>query len=257
MAQLLAASYNLNGIRSALDKGLIAWLESTQPDIFMVQELKALQDQVPMEQFHALGYEVHWHSAQKKGYSGVAIFTKHKASFAQAGIGIEEFDAEGRLLRVDIGDITFVNSYFPSGTTGDIRQTVKEAYLEAAYLYVQKLLEQCPKLVVSGDFNICHKPIDINNPQRQTKTSGFLPNERAWMDRFEALGLVDSFRSYCSLPEQYSWWSYRAGSRQKNVGWRIDYHWVSKALAPQMLAAKIDPSAVHSDHCPVLVQFEI
>lgn len=249
-------SYNVNGIRSAFSKGFGDWVLNEQPDILHVQETKAEQQQVDIAQLEALGYKAFWHSAQKKGYSGVASFTRIEPDSVQYGIGIDSFDAEGRFLRLDFGDITFINSYFPSGTTGDERQTVKEAYLEAVLAYLVNLKKQRNKIIISGDFNICHKPIDINHPKRHEGMSGFLPNERQWMDRLETSGFVDSFRKFNTEADQYSWWSYRAGSRGKNLGWRIDYHWVSADIAPQLRNAGIAQSIVHSDHCPVWIELD-
>jgi len=251
-------SYNLNGIRSAMRKDLIKWLETESPDIFMIQESKAQKDQVQDElaEFEKLGYNVYWHHAEKKGYSGVATFSKEPADFSKAGIGKDEFDSEGRLLRTDFGELTILNSYFPSGTTGSHRQDVKEAYLEEILEYLAELKKERKKIILSGDYNICHQPIDINNPQRHKKTSGFLPNEREWMDRLLESGFKDSFRMFCDEAEQYSWWSYRAGSRARNKGWRIDYHMVSENISKNVTNATILQSVVHSDHCPVVVEIE-
>lgn len=252
-------SYNLNGIRAALKKDLLEWLKSENPDIFMIQESKAQRDQVEkeLEGFEELGYNVYWHHAQKKGYSGVATFSKEKADFEKIGIGKDEFDNEGRLIRTDFGDLTILNSYFPSGTTGDIRQDVKEAYLEEILVYLEELKKERKNIIVSGDFNICHKPIDINNPQRNKNTSGFLPNEREWMDRLLTSGFKDSFRMFCDEAEQYSWWTYRAGARARNKGWRIDYHMVSDSIADKVTNAYILQEVVHSDHCPVVVEIDL
>jgi exodeoxyribonuclease-3 len=249
-------SYNLNGLRSAISKGFMEWLKSESPDIICLQETKLQEDQVDKMSFEFLGYHQIWHSALKKGYSGVAILSKKKPDFYSIGIGISDFDNEGRLIRTDFGDLTVINSYFPSGTTGDIRQAVKMQYLDAVYSYLEELLKTRPNLVVSGDYNIAHKPIDINHPQKHLKSSGFLPEEREWMDRLLNLGLIDTFRKYNNKPEQYSWWSYRAGSRGKNLGWRLDYHIVGKSLENKMHDAGIMQHIVHSDHCPVFLELK-
>lgn len=247
-------SYNVNGIRAALQKGFAEWLVAESPDIIHLQEVKALEQQVDISIIRNAGYTPYWFAAQKKGYSGVATFTKIPPQSIHYGIGNEFFDAEGRFLQLDFDGFTLINSYFPSGSSGDIRQEKKEEYLELVFDYCYKLLRTQPNCIVSGDYNICHKSIDINHPERHTGYSGFLPQEREWMDRFEQLGFVDSFRMFNSQAHQYSWWSYRAGARAKNLGWRIDYHFVSSQLASSVTNASIHPHIVHSDHCPVIVE---
>lgn len=246
-------SYNLNGIRAAIGKGLLSWLAEASPDIFCIQESKAQPDQIDTDAFAALGYHAHLHSAQKKGYSGVGIFSRQEPDRVVAGIGIGRYDAEGRVLRADFGDLTVVCVYIPSGTTGDARQAFKMEFLEDFLAYLNRLRQERPNLVVCGDYNICHHPIDINHPERQVGVSGFLPEEREWLDRLEATGMIDSFRQFDPAPERYSWWSYRFGARARNAGWRIDYLWVSQSLQSRLTGAAILTEAVHSDHCPVSV----
>jgi len=249
-------SYNVNGIRAALKKDFVGWLKDEQPDVVCLQETKANKEQVELDEIEALGYQTYWFSAQKKGYSGVAIFTKIKPDHVIYGMGIDKYDQEGRMIRADFGDITLINSYFPSGTTGGPRQEFKEEYLADVQVFINQLKQERPNIILCGDYNICHTDIDIHNPKKQQKTSGFLPHERQWVSDFIASGFVDSFRVFNQEPHHYSWWSYRAGSRPKNLGWRIDYHMVSESLASRMKSANILSDIVHSDHCPILLEIE-
>ena len=247
-------TYNLNGIRAAMSKGLVDWISQVSPDVLCVQEIKANPDQVGVFEFEELGYHHYWYPAQKKGYSGVAIFTKQKPKHIEYGCGIKEYDDEGRILRIDFEEFSVMSVYHPSGSSGDLRQAFKMEWLEAFLNYINQLKATYPKLVICGDFNICHKAIDIHNPKSNANTSGFLPEEREWMEQFINSGFVDSFRHFNQEPHQYSWWSYRAGSRAKNLGWRIDYNFVTDNLKNRISRSVILPSAIHSDHCPVLLE---
>ncbi len=246
-------SYNVNGIRSAIAKGFLHWLEDEAPDVVCLQETKAQPEQVPVFEFEALGYQTFWHSAIKRGYSGVAILSRIIPDHIEVGMGMEAYDAEGRFIRADFGDISVASVYHPSGSSGDHRLGFKLQWLEDFLAYVQKLKQARPGLIISGDYNICHKPIDIHDPVRNANVSGFLPEEREWMDRFLDAGFIDSFRRFNKEPHQYSWWSFRANARQRNLGWRIDYNMVSGKLEDKLSGAGIMPEIKHSDHCPVWV----
>jgi len=245
-------SYNLNGIRSAISKGFAGWLQSENPDIVCIQETKAQPEQIDEALFRGLGYKTYSFSAQKKGYSGVAILTKTKPDRVVKGIGIKKFDNEGRFIRADYGDISVISTYFPSGSN-EARQEIKMEWIVTFRKYIAELKKERPNLVLSGDYNICRLWIDIHNPEKQQKTSGFLPEEREWFQNFVDDGFVDSFREYNTEPHNYSWWSYRAASRKRNKGWRIDYNMVSESLKDRLKSASILKDVVHSDHCPVCV----
>ncbi len=247
-------TYNVNGIRAAMSKGLIEWMRNTDPDILCLQEIKASPDQVGVFEFEELGYHHYWYPAQKKGYSGVAIFTKKKPLHVAYGCGIKEYDDEGRVLRVDFEDFSVMSVYHPSGSSGDLRQAFKMKWLDDFTTYIETLKKTIPNLILCGDFNICHKPIDIHNPKSNANTSGFLPEEREWMEQFINSGFIDTFRHFNQEPHQYSWWSYRSGARAKNLGWRIDYNLSTENLKERLSRSVILPDAMHSDHCPVLLE---
>ena len=249
-------SYNVNGIRAAFKKGLIEWMQQTRPDILCIQETKAQPDQIDNAGFEAMGYNCYWYSAQKKGYSGVGILSKEKPDHVEYGMGIEKYDNEGRFIRADFGDISVISVYHPSGSSGDERQAFKIQWLTDFQNYIKKLKKTRPKLIISGDYNICRLWIDIHNPEKQQKTSGFLPEEREWFQNFIDDGFIDSFRLFNEEPHNYSWWSYRAGARGKNKGWRIDYNMVTSNLKEKLQDSAIHPEAMQSDHCPVRVDVE-
>lgn len=252
-AAMRIISYNVNGLRSAINKGFLEWLASDPCDIICLQETKALKENVNIEAIEQLGFNTYWFSAEKKGYSGVAVFTRLQPDFVQYGNGVMQSDAEGRIIRLDFGDVTLINAYFPSGTSGDIRQTYKYLWLDEFFEYITALRKDRPQLIITGDYNIAHKAIDIHNPVSNKNSSGFLPEERAWMDKWFDSGFTDTFRHYHNEPNQYSWWSFRANARANNKGWRIDYISISEPLVKRLLSAAILPDVRHSDHCPVFM----
>ena len=250
-------SYNVNGIRAALRKDLINWIKEANPDIVCFQEIKANEDQFDTSLFEKMGYYNYWFSAQKKGYSGVGIISKFKPENVQIGTGIDFMDFEGRNLRLDFKKFSVMSLYLPSGTNIN-RLQFKFKYMYEFEKYIQSLKSEIPNLIIGGDYNICHQPIDIHDSSpRMEKVSGFLPEERAWIDEFIDSGFVDSFRLHNKLPHKYSWWSYRANSRNNNKGWRIDYLLVSKSLKQNIIESYILDDVVHSDHCPIGINIKI
>ncbi|MDP4188850.1 MAG: exodeoxyribonuclease III [Bacteroidota bacterium] len=249
-------SYNVNGLRAAINKGFFDWLKEEKPDILCMQETKAQPEQIDQNAFEYLGYQSILHSAVKKGYSGVGVFTKNAPDNIVIGMGSDGYDAEGRVIRCDYGDITLICVYIPSGTMGDVRQDFKMQFLADFQKFIDNLKKERPNIIVTGDFNICHTPIDINHPERHENDSGFLPEERAWVSGFLESGFIDTFREFNQEPEQYSWWSYRQRAREKNLGWRIDYFMVSEPLRPRLVNAGILSAIVHSDHCPIWVEID-
>ncbi|MEM7548405.1 MAG: exodeoxyribonuclease III [Bacteroidota bacterium] len=247
-------SYNINGIRAAIGKGFIEWLESEKPDIVCLQEVKALQEQVNLFEIQGMGYHIEWFSAEKKGYSGVAILSKPKPKHVHIGVDNEMYDKEGRCIRLDFEGFSVISVYMPSGSSGDLRQEFKFNWLHYFFNYISKLKKDYPNLIICGDYNICHQTIDIHDPVRNKNSSGFLPEEREWMGKFIDSGFIDSFRHINKEPHHYSWWSYRANARTNNKGWRIDYNMVSKNLEEKIADARILKDAFHSDHCPVMVK---
>ena len=249
-------SYNVNGIRAAMRKGFTEWLIQSNPDVICLQEIKATKDQVNTEMLEEAGYKYHyWYSAERRGYSGVAIISKIEPNHVEYGLGIEYMDVEGRAIRADFDECSVMSLYMPSGTNPE-RLEYKLTFMEDFLEYTNALQEEFPNLVISGDYNICHKARDIHDPVRLKNVSGFLPVEREWLTRFIDSGFIDSFREFNQEPEHYTWWSYRANSRARNKGWRIDYHMVSDALQDNIKRAVILSEAEHSDHCPLLVELD-
>ncbi|MBT8196635.1 MAG: exodeoxyribonuclease III [Bacteroidia bacterium] len=247
-------TYNVNGIRAAINKGFIDWIKNVNPDVICLQEIKANPEQFDTGLFENLGYQHYWYPAEKKGYSGVALLSKDEPDNVVYGCGIKKYDSEGRVIQADFGDTSIMSVYMPSGSSGDERQAFKMKWLTDFNKYIKKLRKDREKLIVSGDYNICHKAIDIHNPVSNKKSSGFLPEEREWMDKFTKGGFIDSFRYFNEDPHHYTWWSYRANARAKNLGWRIDYHMATENMKDDLKRSVILPEAKHSDHCPVLVE---
>lgn len=249
-------SYNVNGIRAAIAKGFLDWLKSANPDVICLQEIKAQEDQIPTKEIEHAGYPFQYYfPAQKKGYSGVAILSKTKPKNIVFGTGIQHMDFEGRNLRIDFENVSIMSLYLPSGTN-IARLDHKFMFMHDFQNYINKLKIEIPNLVICGDYNICHEAIDIHDPIRNKTVSGFLPEERAWLDRFLKSGMIDTFRHLNKQPNHYSWWSYRANARENNKGWRIDYCLVTQSLSEKIKRALILPEAKHSDHCPILVEIE-
>lgn len=249
-------SYNVNGIRAALKKGFLDWLVAVSPDVVCLQEIKANEDQLDLSLFEEAGYKYnYWYSAQKKGYSGVAILSKTKPDNVVFGTGIDYMDFEGRNIRADFGDISIMSMYLPSGTNIQ-RLDLKLTYMADFQEYTDSLRLTKPNLIVLGDYNICHEAIDIHNPVGLKNVSGFLPVEREWIGDFMKSGFIDSFREFNTEPDNYTWWSYRANARNNNKGWRLDYAMVASTLKERLSRSVILSEAKHSDHCPILIELE-
>ena len=245
-------SYNVNGIRAAIKKGFYEWLKTDPADVICLQEIKANKEDVDVKELEAMGFEHYWYSAQKKGYSGVAVFTKIKPVSVQYGTGHTVSDEEGRVIQLDFGKARLINAYFPSGTSGEHRQQYKYVWLDEFHTYLESLKTKYPKMILCGDYNIAHQEIDIHDPKGNKNTTGFLPQERAWLTGFIENKWIDTFRVFHPEPHRYSWWSQRFPTvRQQNKGWRIDYIMVTSALKKNLEDADIYHDVKHSDHCPV------
>jgi exodeoxyribonuclease-3 len=249
---------NCNGIRSAARKGLFDWLPSQSPDVICLQETRAQAHQLEDASFRPDGYHCYYFEAERKGYSGVAAFSKLKPDRVVRGFGAPEFDGEGRYLELQIGSLSVVSLYLPSGSSGPERQASKFRFLDVFLPYLKRLGRRRRQYVLCGDLNIAHRPVDLENWRANQRNSGFLPEERAWLDRlFGELGWVDAFREVDKRPGQYTWWSNRGQARARNVGWRIDYQVVNPALAGRARAASIYKDSWFSDHAPLTMDYEL
>ncbi len=250
-------TYNVNGIRSAISKDLLGWIGLEKPDVICLQEIKADPSQIlELPLFEEMGYHAYWFPAQKKGYSGVAILSKIKPVHVEYGSGIAHHDFEGRMIRADFEAFSIISLYLPSGSSGEERQGFKYKFMDEFFAYINELKLSHPNLIISGDYNICHQPIDIHNPKSNAKSSGFLPEEREWLDRFMKSGFIDTYRHFNTEPGRYSWWSFRFGARGKNLGWRIDYNMATEPMLKHLKSSTMLDDVIHSDHCPVLLELE-
>lgn len=247
----------MNGIRAALKKGLREWIMENDFDVICFQETKAQPDQVPAVIFEEMGFHAHWKSAEKKGYSGVLTLSKAEPDKVVYDSGMKKYDFEGRILRTDFGDWTLLNCYFPSGSSGELRQEFKMKYLADFQKWINKLKKEREQLIVVGDYNIAHTEIDIHNPKSNKNSTGFKPEEREWLTKWLKKGFVDSFRHLNPEMVEYSWWNLRSGARKTNKGWRIDYQTVTENLKDKLIYARHLNDIVHSDHCPLLMEIDL
>ncbi len=250
-------SWNVNGIRAAIRKGFLEWFHAETPDIICLQEIKATPNDLTKEMADPDGYHAVWNPAQRKGYSGVAILSKQKPRGVHLGMGVKKFDVEGRIIRLEYKGFDLMNIYFPNGTSGPERLKYKMDFYDAFLKHCEVLRKEGKKLIITGDVNTAHKTIDLKNPKSNEKNSGFLPEERAWMDKFISHGYIDTFREFCKEPDHYTWWSYRANVRKKNIGWRIDYFFVTDDLIKKVKKSYIYPKVMGSDHCPIGIDINI
>jgi exodeoxyribonuclease-3 len=248
-------SWNVNGIRAVEKKGFWHWFGAERPEVLCLQETKAQPDQLTKTLREPDGYHAHWHSAERKGYSGVATWSQEPVE-VQHGLGIDEFDVEGRVLISEHPDFTLLNCYMPNGKQSQQRLDYKLRFYGGLLDYVDRMHAAGKQLVICGDVNTAHKEIDLAHPKANETVSGFLPEERAWIDAYLEHGLVDAFRAFNQEPDQYTWWSYITRARERNVGWRIDYFLVSEGLMPRVEDCIIMPEVMGSDHCPIALEVE-
>ena len=251
--QIRLISWNVNGLRAAHRKGLLEWLGQEQPDVLCLQETKSSPEQLPTQLRQPPGYHTYFASAQRKGYSGVALYSKVVPVQTSTSFGASEYDDEGRVIIADLGFFTVCNVYFPNGKASAERLQYKLDFYEAFLCYLDRLNQKTPHIVVCGDVNTAHCEIDLARPRQNAKTSGFLPIERAWIDKLIAHGFIDTFRAFDQRPGQYTWWDLKTRARDRNVGWRIDYCFASEALMPRIVSSSILRDVVGSDHCPIVV----
>jgi exodeoxyribonuclease-3 len=255
---LTVTTANLNGIRSAARKGFFDWFAKVRPDVLCIQETKAQRDQLTDPVFFPEGYHSFFHDAEKKGYSGVALYSRREPDEVVEGVGVPEIDCEGRWVEARFGDLAVVSFYMPSGSSGDHRQTFKYAFMESFLGHLRELLGSGRRYIICGDWNIAHTARDLKNWRSNQKNSGFLPEERAWMDRlFGEVGFVDAFRVVNDEPHQYTWWSFRGQAWANNTGWRIDYHVVSPELRERVRDAEIYTAERFSDHAPLTMTYDL
>jgi len=249
--------WNVNGVRAVAKKGFFEWLKKESPDILCLQETKASPDNLTKELLEPPGYQTFWDYGERKGYSGVATFSKVQPLKVGKSFGAPEFDTEGRILIAEYPEFTQCNIYFPNGKQGDIRLKYKMDFYEAFFNYLEARRRKGDKLIICGDVNTAHTEIDLAHPKENSKISGFLPTERAWLDKLVAHGYIDTFRYFHKEPGQYSWWDMKTGARARNVGWRIDYFFITENLVGNMEKAYIMPEVMGSDHCPIALVLKV
>ncbi|MFW5769981.1 MAG: exodeoxyribonuclease III [Spirochaetota bacterium] len=249
-------SWNVNGIRAVYKKGLMEWLQNEKADIFCFQEIKAAKEQVPPEIIEKNGYHSYFSEAEKKGYSGVAAFTRREPVQVEYGLGVPRFDSEGRTLLLYFDDFILYNIYFPNGKASKERLDYKMDFYDAFLTHASEKMKDGHNIVICGDVNTAHTEIDLARPKANENTSGFLPEEREWIDRFISQGFIDTFRLFNSEAGNYSWWDYKTRARERNVGWRIDYFFVSNSLRDSVTDAFIQDHVMGSDHCPVGIELK-
>ncbi len=244
-------SWNVNGLRASWDKGLYGFFEKKKPDILCLQEIKIQEHQLLEHHKNPFKYHAIWFPAEKPGYSGVSIYSKQEPISVTKGIGDPSFDREGRVLQIEFKDFVLLNTYFPNSQREHTRLPYKLEFNKKIQKHCQSLVKKGKNIILCGDYNVAHKEIDLKNPKSNTKTAGFLPEERKWMDQFLSSGFVDTFREFEQEGGHYTWWSYRPGVREKNVGWRIDYHCINEEFRDRIKGSIIHSQIKGSDHCPI------